>query len=123
MSAAAPAAGAGASPPPFHYWEESDHFLYKVWVVVREIFIVVAAISLFLYNPPLFAPLFFLGMVLHDPLDTAFGYIHKVFMLQPVIASIILLLGMILAFPASAWVACGLVALWCGKRLVDLTFS
>lgn len=93
----------------------------KICYVAFHALIAVAAAALFLYNPVLFAPLLFLGIILRDPLDTAFKNLHQVYMIQPLAATLIIFLGGILAFPASSWIACGLLALWCGKRLVDLS--
>ncbi|MCB1113634.1 MAG: hypothetical protein KDK62_02645 [Chlamydiia bacterium] len=123
MVAAAPAP---VPPQTFQslYWDRSKESLkdtvYKVFVVAREALITVATIGLFLFNPTLFLPFFFAGILLRDPLNIAFDHLHKLSTISLILTGIIVFVGAILAFPASGWVACALVALWAGKRCADL---
>jgi hypothetical protein len=102
------------------YYKDSDHFLYKIYVVAREAIACLVTAGLFLYNAPLFTPFFFVGILFRDQLDAAFHNMEKVFKMAPIFCSIIIFLGAILAFPSSAWIACALVGLWAGKRAADL---
>lgn len=122
-SAAFPPSSNDVPREPFSYWNEDTSTIKRIGIVVAEVLIGVAATAFFLYNPPLFFPLMFAGILFHDPLDKAFNCIYNIATMNYVTmtaAIVIIAVASILAFPTSPWVIGGLFALWCGKRLADI---
>lgn len=105
------------------YWTEDSSLIRKIYVIGKGILIAGIAAGLCLYNPPLFAPCFFIGIFLRTPLDYAFHNVARIFEYAPILSCLILGVGAILTWPSSGWLACGLVALWAGKRVTDLALS
>lgn len=109
----------------FFFFKKSDHILHKIVVVSRELFVGLAGLSFFALNPILFVPCFIAGAVLQPVLVKLkfFDTLKKIFYLEPVVMSIILILGGILAYPTSGWIACGYTAFWLGKHVADIALS